>query len=466
MTRAPLHRPIRPPLRRLRRTSSTGDSAARLGTGSLFGCLRDLSPAARLLAVNQVGINLGFFMVLPYLAAYLTDGLGMAAATVGLVLGVRTLSQQGLFLPSGALVDRVGPWPSIVAGCALRVVAFGMLGVVRQPVPVVVSILLIGVAGALFTPAVRKYLALESPERRAESFAAFEVSGNVGALLGPVVGAAALLFADFQTVCLVAAAVFAMLTVAQVAVLPREHRVASPTPVLAGVGRVLTDRRLGAQVLACSTYFALFNQLYMALPLEAERVTGRPESVAGVFLVSSALGILLQVRVTAWCRRRWTAAQAIVAGLALMAVSFTPLLATTGVFRDQPRAVPLPELMAHAWPLLLTTVLFSLGVAVVTPFIVVLLADAVGDALIGTAYGWLFLVSALVATAVATASGALLDLGGGLGRTLSFALLVAVGITGAVGLRAADRRRPCGGDSRSVRSGGSAGNAGQHARRR
>ena len=47
-------------------------------TGSLVGALADLSPAARLLAVNQAGINLGFFMVLPYLAAYLTDGLGMA----------------------------------------------------------------------------------------------------------------------------------------------------------------------------------------------------------------------------------------------------------------------------------------------------------------------------------------------------------------------------------------------------
>lgn len=128
-----------------------GHCPTRRRTGSLVGALRDLSPG-RLLAVNQAGINLGFFIVLPYLAAYLTDGLGMAAATVGLVLGARTLRQQGLFLPSGALVDRVGPWPSIVAECGLRVVAFGMLGVLRDPVSVVISVLLIGVAGALFTP--------------------------------------------------------------------------------------------------------------------------------------------------------------------------------------------------------------------------------------------------------------------------------------------------------------------------
>ena len=179
-----------------------------------------------------------------------------------------------------------------------------------------------------------------------------------------------------------------------------------------GVRRVLTDRLLGTQVLACSAYFALFNQLYLALPIEAKRVTGRPESIAGVFLVSCVLGILMQVRVTALCRRWWTAAQATVAGLALMAMSFVPLLGTTGLIPDQPRALPLSQVMVHAWPLLLTTVLFSLGVAIVTPFIVVLLADAVGDALLGTAYGWYFLVSALAATAVATASGALLDLGG------------------------------------------------------
>ena len=61
---------------------------------------RALTPAARLLVVNQFGVNVGFYMVVPFLATYLVDDLGYAAALVGAVLGVRTLSQQGLFLTS------------------------------------------------------------------------------------------------------------------------------------------------------------------------------------------------------------------------------------------------------------------------------------------------------------------------------------------------------------------------------
>lgn len=58
-------------------------------------------PAVRLLLVNQLGVNTGFYLLIPYLAVHLSDGLGMSAAVVGTVLGVRSLSQQGLFVIGG-----------------------------------------------------------------------------------------------------------------------------------------------------------------------------------------------------------------------------------------------------------------------------------------------------------------------------------------------------------------------------
>lgn len=61
---------------------------------------------AQLLMVNQFAINLGFYMLMPYLADHLAHGLGLAAWAVGLVLGVRNLSQQGMFLIGGTLADR------------------------------------------------------------------------------------------------------------------------------------------------------------------------------------------------------------------------------------------------------------------------------------------------------------------------------------------------------------------------
>lgn len=396
--------------------------------------MRELRPPARLLVINQAGVNLGFYMVLPFLASYLIDDLGMMAATVGLILGARTLSQQGLFLPSGILVDRIGPRPLILIGCALRVVAFTMLGLAGEPGVVLAAVLLVGVAGALFNPAARTYLALSAPTRRAEAFAVFEVWGNVGALLGPVVGAA-LLLVDFQLACLAAAGVFAVLTVAQLMMLPGIDRDGTPERVGVGIRRVLGDRRLGLLVLGMSGYLAMFNQLYLSLPIEASRVTGRPETIAALFLVFSCLGIVLQVRVTAWCQRRWSAGTAIAVGLALMGASFVPLIVTTALLPTQHQALDVPNTLLRSVPLLLTVAVFTVGGLVAAPYVIVLLSSFVGDRLIGTAYGWYYLVSAIATVVVAWAVGALLDVAGSVGRVMAFALLLAVGTVAAIGVR-------------------------------
>jgi hypothetical protein len=50
---------------------------------------------ARMLFVNQAGINIGFFMLMPYLADHLSNGMGLAVWLVGLILGLRNFSQQG-----------------------------------------------------------------------------------------------------------------------------------------------------------------------------------------------------------------------------------------------------------------------------------------------------------------------------------------------------------------------------------
>src|SRR5699024_2929688 len=109
----------------------------------------------RLLVINQFGINVGFYMLLPFLAAYMSENLGYSAAVIGLVLGIRNLSQQGMFLVGGTAADRLGCRPMIIAGCALRVVSFGCFAVFTSLPGLVAAAVLTGLAGALFNPAVR-----------------------------------------------------------------------------------------------------------------------------------------------------------------------------------------------------------------------------------------------------------------------------------------------------------------------
>lgn len=129
---------------------------------TVFAKFRSFDPAARLLMVNQFGINLGFYMLMPYLAGYLSGPMGLAAWAVGLVLGVRNFSQQGMFLLGGTLADRLGYKPLIVAGCLLRTGGFALLVWAHSLPGLLIASAATGFAGALFNPAVRAYLAADA----------------------------------------------------------------------------------------------------------------------------------------------------------------------------------------------------------------------------------------------------------------------------------------------------------------
>ncbi|MFI6163704.1 MULTISPECIES: MFS transporter [Micromonospora] len=391
--------------------------------------LRGFPPAIRLLVVNQLGVNVGFYMLLPYLAGYLADDLGLSAAVIGLVLGVRNLSQQGLFLLGGSASDRLGARGVIIVGCALRAVGFGVFAVgVSLPALLAASVLS-GLAGALFNPAVRAYLAQAAPDRRAEAFALFNVFASAGSLLGPLIGSA-LLLVDFRAAALAAAGVFAALTVAQALVLPTQPARSSGQGVLGDWREAVTDRRFLAFTLALSAMFALQNQLYLVLPVRAEEAGGHPLAVASLFVVSTVVTLVWQVPVTRWLHRRLARGPAIALGLAVMGGGFVLPLAPVG----GPAA-------ARLAPVLGAAVLLAVGVLVAQPFVLELIPAFARDGLTGTYFGLFYLVSGVVAAAGTTAVGRAMDDGSGSGvPAVAWLLCAALGLASAAAVGMLHRR--------------------------
>ncbi|MFC9391260.1 MFS transporter [Streptomyces venezuelae] len=279
---------------------------------------RTFEPAVRLLFLNQLTINLGFYMLMPYLAAHLADGLGMAAWAVGLVLGARNLSQQGMFLLGGALADRLGFKPLIVAGCALRTAGFGALAFAQSLPMLVAASLATGLAGALFNPAVRACLAAEAgEERRVEAFALFHVHYQAGILLGPLVGVA-LTGVSFRLTCGVAAVLFAGLTLVQLRFMPVRGGTRAGGGAERGQFRtVLAHRTFWLFSLVMTGSYVLSFQVYLALPLAA----GGTATTTALFVVSALVALAGQLRITAWCGRL-SRERCLVLGLALMGGAF------------------------------------------------------------------------------------------------------------------------------------------------
>lgn len=362
--------------------------------------MRRFPLAVQLLLVNQLGVNTGFYLLIPYLATHLTENLGMSAAVVGVVLGVRNLSQQGLFIIGGSASDRLGARGVIIAGCALRTVGFALFALGDSLAVLLAASVLSGLAGALFNPAVRTYIAQEADERKAEAFALFNVFATTGALIGPLLGSA-LLLVDFRTSALTAAGIFAVLTVAQALVLPaREKPEPSKGGVLADWREVVGNRAFLAFALAMVGMFTLENQLYLLLPEGARQATGWEGAAGLVFLVGTVSNLVFQLRITRSLKSRGNRARWIAAGLALMGLAFLP-----PAFATQ-HTGPLAAL-----PVLLATLLLYLGVMIASPFVMELIPGFGRPELTGTYFGIFYVVSGIAAAVGNTVVGWAMDTG-------------------------------------------------------
>ncbi|MEJ8279746.1 MDR family MFS transporter [Pseudonocardia spirodelae] len=403
--------------------------------GGLWARFVELPPVMRLLISTQLAFNVGFYMVLPYLATHLAEDLGLAAAAVGLVLGLRTFSQQGLFVVGGTLTDRFGAKPVVLAGCGLRVIGFILLGAAGTLSAVVAGALLTGFAAALFSPAVESSLAREAGEReragegpaRTEVFAMFAVAGQVGTVTGPLAGTA-LLLVDFQLACLVAAAGFVLVGLAHWRWLPWREAEQAGRPMLAGWGEVLGNRRFMLFAAGYSGWLLAYNQLYLALPDELERVD-RAAALGFLFVLMSVLVIGLQLRVTAW-GRRLGAGRSIVLGFGLMAASFAVVAAA--------RLLPgLPGAWALA-PAVLMVLLLTFGEMFAVPVAQDLVPRLAGERRLGAHFGVLASFGGLMVLVGSTGVGALLD--PAFPPALPFAVLTVVPLVGAVVLGVLARR--------------------------
>ncbi|MGP3925141.1 MFS transporter [Streptomyces sp. 8N616] len=359
--------------------------------------MRSYDRSVQLLMVNQFTINLGFYMLMPYLAAHLSGTLGLAGWLVGLILGVRNFSQQGMFLFGGTLADRFGYKPMIVAGCVLRTVGFATLGLVNSLPALLAASAATGLAGALFNPAVRAYLAADAGERRVEAFALFNVFYQAGILLGPLVGMV-LTGVDFRVTCLVSAGIFALLSIVQIRALPARRgndaqdsggtNAGKRDGVLAQWRGIVANRPFLLFSVAMIGFYVMQFQVYLALPLEVRRVGGEgafgTATVAVLFAVSGLSTILFQTKVTAWCKARMEPGRALTWGLLTMGVGFVPLLAAT--------AVPVPDGGVGLWllaavPPTLAALLLAAGTMIAYPFEMDTIVRLSGDRLVATHYG-------------------------------------------------------------------------------
>jgi MFS family permease len=293
-----------------------------------------------------------------------------------------------------------------------------------------------GLAGALFNPAVRAYLAADAGERRIEAFALFNIFYQAGILLGPLVGML-LTGVSFRVTCLVAAGIFALLSVVQISALPArrgDDAEADGNDQREGVLKqwrgIFANRPFLLFSMAMIGSYVMSFQVYLALPLEVRRLGGQgtfgTAAVALLFAVSGLSTILGQTKVTAWCKARMEPGRALTWGLLTMGLAFVPLLVAS--------AAPVPDGGPGLWllaavPPALSALLLAVGTMIAYPFEMDTIVRLSGNRLVATHYGLYNTICGIGITLGNLLTGAALDAARAAGMSaLPWVALLALGL--------------------------------------
>ncbi|SCC28748.1 MFS transporter [Arthrobacter sp. NIO-1057] len=293
---------------------------------------------------TQTLFNIGFYAVVPFLAVVLTQDFLLASTAVGLILGIRTFAQQGLFLAGGALADRFGARAMILIGCAVRAAGFLTLAAsLWGSTPVlwlfILGTLLTGFGGALFSPGLNILVAAAQSARdrkkarqvrRATLFAWLSITGEIGAVTGPLVGSA-LWGWGFPTVAGFGAAFFAAIGLFLAATLRRPAQAGAQDSAQAAEGKprgslrqCLGDRQFLAFCVLHAADLLAYNQVYLAIPLELERQDLATQWLGPVFAWISIVTLSLQIPLS-WVAAKIGPATTLRIGYILSALGFSVL---------------------------------------------------------------------------------------------------------------------------------------------
>nr|WP_221091436.1 MFS transporter [Deinococcus aquaedulcis] len=362
----------------------------------------------------------GFFAVIPLVTVHFSGpgGLGWSAASVGLVLGLRQLTQQGLTVFGGAWADRLGPKPLILWGCALRTLGFAGMGFADTLPALLAAALLAGIGGGLFdAPKSAAITQVTRPEHRTRMFSLTSLSGNAGMVTGPLLGTL-LLGLGFRTAALVAASVYVLAGLVLALTLPHLRPAGQPASGLGGLREAAQDVPFRRFTLVLIGYFILSTQINVAVTLKAVALAG-PGATGPLYGLSAGLAVLLQYPLLRLTERHLPTRTALVGAVTLVALS----LGLMGA--------------ANTFPALLACVaLYSLGTMIVYPTQQTLTARFAPAGRVGSYFGFAAISLGAGGAVGSVLGGALVDAGARLGwPALPWLVLAAIGALSALGLR-------------------------------
>lgn len=244
------------------------------------------------LLVSAFLMNAAGFMVIPFLAVYLSKNLDFSPFLVGTVLTTNIVFSRLFPLIGGMLGDRLGHNNNLVIGILVRATGFLGYSLFTSFPMLVVSSIAVGLGGAFYDPSINSIFAHEPEEKRKRIYTYLNQFLNAGAVLGPLIGGA-LLSLNPQIPFMISAFVFLgvgliLLFYKSQFITPREH-----TNPYKNLTKVVRHKKFVRYTGVMILFWIMFAQLSVSLPIKFFELTGNETYVSSIFVMNGLSGILL-----------------------------------------------------------------------------------------------------------------------------------------------------------------------------
>ncbi|EKO3706414.1 MFS transporter [Vibrio metschnikovii] len=331
----------------------------------------------RMIFLAQLLICASNYVIVPFLAVYLTQALSFSLTFVGTQVAIKLVSQRGFMIFGGMLTDTVGPKKAIFLTLALRIVAILLFFYSSSAALISIASLLLGVSTAIFVPASKvMFTTISTSVDRVKVFSLRSMVNNIGIGVGSLIGSALINSSiSFLVLINVSLAIFSLLLI-ELFYDSKPVQTASNKENRNGYNSILNNFKslLSAQNLLLIVFLsigsnAVYVQIESIIPLYLNEAFD--EKVIGYFFaINSLVIIFLQLPLNSYISSRAMPFSVIALGF------LTYFIGMLGFAYSN-----------HIFILLIFAAIYTLGEIFIDPYLDTLVSNSAPDDLVGTAFG-------------------------------------------------------------------------------
>lgn len=287
--------------------------------------IKKMTPLSKAAIVGILISSLGTFMFMPYVSIYISD-LGYRASFIGVVLLMFSISQQGFTFFGGYLSDKLGTKYICLTGLSIRIVGYIMFLFSLNKALIILSAILVGLGGALITPSLKVTMTIGNEAIISSVFALRNTVINFGAAIGPILGGILYVYsihAIFLSAAFLHVMVFFLISRKKQIIIEVEENENLPSTSMWAIFR---DKRILYLTFAVSSFYFLYVQFNLSVPIYIKDYYHRPELIGMLFTFNGILIIVLQYPVMVFFQKRFHEHTVLVLGMFFLACAFISLV--------------------------------------------------------------------------------------------------------------------------------------------